>query len=144
MADLTAPFNLLLADYQLLYQKLRAFHWNVTGPHFFGLHAKFEELYNQVALTVDEVAERILTIGGKPLSTLAQNLEHARLQEAKGDESADQMVESVIADFRTLIQEQRSLAAVAEEAGDTASADMIKAFADDQEKTCWMLRAFSS
>jgi starvation-inducible DNA-binding protein len=68
--ELSQKLNQLLADYQLFYQNLRGLHWNIKGKEFFELHLKFEEYYNDAVVKVDEIAERILTLGGEPLHTL--------------------------------------------------------------------------
>ena len=83
-SKLVERLNRLLADYQIFYQNLRGLHWNVKGPQFFMLHEKYEELYNEAAETVDEVAERILMIGGQPLHTFTDYLKTAELKESGG------------------------------------------------------------
>lgn len=142
MTNISSELNLLLADYQVLYQKLRTFHWNVKGPLFFGLHEKFEELYLQTAETVDEIAERVLALGDKPLGTLKDQLASARLSEATGDESAEQMVAAIRDDLATLDAPQRSLVEKASDAKDQSTANLIDGLCDAQEKTRWMLGAF--
>ena len=142
MTNVSAELNLLLADYQVLYQKLRTFHWNVKGPLFFGLHEKFEELYLQTAETVDELAERVLALGDKPLGTLKDQLDSARLSEASGDESAEQMVAAIRDDLATLDAPQRALVEKAAAANDQSTANLVDGLCDAQEKTRWMLGAF--
>lgn len=142
MSNVTDALNLLVADYQVHYQKLRNYHWNVKGPLFFGLHEKFEELYNAAALHVDALAERVLALGEKPLSTLKDQLAHARLAEDEGDPSAEAMVETTMADLSTLNDSLRATAKIAGEAGDDGTVNMLDTMADEQEQTAWMLRAF--
>ena len=134
--------NLLLADYQVLYQKLRNYHWNVSGPMFFGLHEKFEELYNDTALKVDEIAERVLSVGGRPVSTMKAQLAMARLAEDEGDPSSDEMVRTLQGDLECLNGALRTASAEAAKLGDVATANLLDGYADSQEKTVWMLRAF--
>lgn len=141
-ASVTDQLNLLLADYQVFYQKLRHYHWNVSGPLFFGLHAKFEELYLDAALKVDELAERVLALRGRPLSTLRDQLAHARLAEDETFPDAETMVKNLVADIERLNGEIRSAVTAAGEAGDDATVNLLEPMADDQEKTAWMLRAF--
>lgn len=140
--DVTDALNLLVADYQVHYQKLRNYHWNVKGPLFFGLHQKFEELYNAAALKVDALAERTLALGVKPLSTLAEQLAHARLAEDDGNPSAEAMVETTMADLSKLNDSLRAAARLAGEAGDDGTVNLLDPMADEQEQTAWMLRAF--
>ncbi|MEZ5974642.1 MAG: DNA starvation/stationary phase protection protein [Planctomycetota bacterium] len=132
----------LLSDYQVLYQKLRNYHWNVTGPLFFGLHAKFEELYLDAAEKVDLLAERISAKGNRPPSTLAEHLKLARLQEDPSTPGANDMVKAILDDYEALNKNLRSLSSQAAEAGDVKTANVADEFADGQEKTAWMLRAF--
>jgi starvation-inducible DNA-binding protein len=141
---LDAALSALLADYQVLYQKLRGYHWTVTGPLFFGLHAKFEELYVDAAEKVDELAERLAARGARPPLTLADQLALARLREDGGSPSATDMVQSIAADLETLSDSLRAAAGEADEAGDTATVNLLDGYADAQEKTLWMLRAFTS
>ncbi|MDJ0973779.1 MAG: Dps family protein [Planctomycetota bacterium] len=139
---ITDQLNVLLADYQVWYQKLRNYHWNVKGPLFFGLHEKFEELYLDAAVKADELAERVLALGTKPLSTLREALDHARLAEDDGSPSAETMVQNLVSDIGTLNQALRATAKAAADSGDDATMNLLDPMADEQEKTAWMLRAF--
>ncbi len=141
-APITDQLNRLLADYQVYYQKLRNYHWNVKGPLFFGLHVKFEELYTDAAMKVDELAERVLALETRPLSTLKEALDHARLAEDRGTPNAETMVRNLVADIETLNAELRTTAKAAAEVGDDATMNLVDPMADEQEKTAWMLRAF--
>src|SRR6185436_2799000 len=100
--QLDKDIGTLLADYQVLYMKLRAYHWTVTGPLFFGLHAKFEELYDDAAEKVDALAERLAARGSRPPLTLKEQLGLARLKEEAGQPSANDMVRNIAADLGTL------------------------------------------
>jgi len=138
----TEHLNQLLADYQVLYQKLRSYHWNVKGPMFFELHLKFEELYTDAAVKVDDLAERVLAKNEKPISTLAGALEIARLKEDAGDIGAQEMVASLVDDLTELTANLRGASKVAEAEGDNASFNQLEGVADEQEKTLWMLRSY--
>ena len=139
--NLDQQLNRLLADHLVHYQKLRGYHWNVRGPLFFELHAKFEALYGEAAETVDAIAERILALGGRPISTLAEGLALARLKEDSGSPSAHDMVRALVDDLGELVPALRGTAESAR-ASDPATANLLEGFADGQEKTTWMLRAF--
>ena len=141
---LDADLATLLADYLVLYQKLRGYHWTVSGPLFFGLHAKFEELYLDAAEKVDALAERLAARGARPPVTLKEALALARLKEDAGRPGATDMVRSVSADLESLARSLRATAGAASDAGDTASVNLLDGYADGQEKTLWMLRAFAS
>lgn len=135
--------NDLLANYHVHYQKLRGCHWNVRGAHFFTLHAKFEELYNNAITTIDELAERILTLGKSPLSRYQDYLETAEIKEIDTIGMSDvDLVKAVVDDLEVLIALQRDLLEITDEANDEGSNDMINAFMQFNEKQNWMLRAF--
>ncbi len=134
--------NQLQADYQVFYQKLRGYHWNVNGPMFFQLHARFEELYTDVALKVDDLAERALTLGGRPVSTMKEQLQMSRLHEDAEPPNAVNMVRNVYTDLNLLTVWAREIAAQAVQGEDAATANLLEAMADAQEKEAWMLRSF--
>lgn len=135
--------NDLLANYHIYYQKLRGCHWNVRGNHFFTLHAKFEELYNNALTTIDELAERILTLGKSPYSTFGDYVDQATLKEVNtiGMKDLD-MVKAIIDDLSKLIGLQRNLLEITSEANDEGTNDMINAAMQFNEKQSWMLSAF--
>ncbi len=139
---LASSLGTLLADYQVFYQKMRGYHWNVTGPLFFGLHAQFEALYDQAALRVDELAERLAAGDHRPPSSLAQHLELARLKEDPKATDPTEMVRSTVSDLERLNGWLRETARQAEGAKDTATMNLLDGFADEQEKSAWMLKAF--
>lgn len=134
--------NGLLADSTVFYQKLRHYHWNVDGRHFFELHAKFEEIYDRWAATIDEVAERILMVDGTPLHTLKAMLQAASLTEDEGMPAAPQMVDAIIADMQALHASAGRLIDDAEAAGDRGTVNMLDALRDAVEKDLWMLRTW--
>ncbi|WP_339649474.1 Dps family protein [uncultured Salegentibacter sp.] len=134
--------NVLLADYHLYYQKLRNFHWNVIGKNFFDLHEKFEELYDDAKLKVDEIAERILTLRYTPISNLTDYLEASNLKESKADLTDYEMIETLLKDHGTLLKQMRSVVETADKAGDEGTIDLIGAYIRELEKTSWMLDAW--
>ena len=134
--------NKQLANNTVLWTKLHNFHWYVKGPNFFSLHAKFEELYNATALAVDDLAERILTIGGEPIAKLTEALEESSIEEGEYGLEAKQMVKQLTEDFDVISAELNQSVKVAEEAGDDRTADMFTALAQDFEKNNWMLKSY--
>ncbi|MDI4646069.1 Dps family protein [Cohnella hashimotonis] len=140
--QLSVVLNRQVANWTVLYTKLHHFHWYVKGSEFFTLHAKFETLYTEAAARMDEIAERLLAIGGSPVSTLKESLSLATVGEAAGGESAAQMVEAVIADYTKLVQELAAGIDSAQAAGDEATADLLIGQTADLQKTIWMLNAF--
>src|SRR6478735_5917879 len=127
--------NDLLANYHIHYQKLRGCHWNVKGSNFFTLHIKFEELYTAALVTIDELAERILTLGKPPYSTFDDYIKTSTLKEINtiGLKDTD-MVKALIDDMAKLIAMERELLDITEEAGDDGTNDMINRFMQFKEK----------
>jgi len=134
--------NILLADYHLYYQKLRNFHWNVIGKNFFDLHEKFEELYDDAKLKVDEIAERILTLRYQPTSNLSEYLKASNLEESPSDISDSKMIELLLKDHGLLLKQMRKVVEVADAGGDEGTIDLIGAYIRELEKTSWMLDAW--
>ncbi|THD65498.1 DNA starvation/stationary phase protection protein [Robertkochia marina] len=134
--------NVLLADYHLYYQKLRNFHWNILGRNFFDLHAKFEELYNDSKLKIDEIAERILTLRHRPVSNLSRYIEISNVEESKTDLTDVEMIETLLNDHATMLKQMRNVVKVADEGGDEGTIDLIGAYIRELEKTSWMLDAW--
>lgn len=135
--------NELLANYHIHYQKLRGCHWNVKGQNFFTLHIKFEELYNNAVITIDELAERILTLGKPPVSTFADYIKTSQIKEINTIGLKDtSMVKALIDDMATLISLERDIMEISEKAGDDGTNDMINKFMQFKEKNTWMLRSF--
>ncbi|NJY63006.1 DNA starvation/stationary phase protection protein [Salinimicrobium sp. CDJ15-81-2] len=134
--------NILLADYHLYYQKLRNYHWNVIGKNFFDLHEKFEELYDDAKIKIDEIAERILTLRYQPTSNLSEYLEKSNVKESKSDLSDAQMIKNLLDDHGTILKQMRKVVEVAEKGGDEGTIDLIGAYIRELEKTSWMLDAW--
>ncbi|WP_434749020.1 Dps family protein [Paenibacillus amylolyticus] len=141
-AKLQEVLNRQIAGWSVLYTKLHNFHWYVKGPHFFTLHAKFEELYNLATANMDEVAERLLTIGGRPVATIAEQLRLSPIEEVQGHMPAEQMVEQVVADLNAMLDVIRQGIHEAGEAEDNATEDMMIGFTAALDKEIWMLNAF--
>ena len=135
--------NDLLANYHIHYQKLRGCHWNVKGASFFTLHLKFEELYTAALLTIDELAERILSLGKPPYSTFKDYIETSEIKEIQTIGLKDTlMVKAIIADLAALIAKEREILDITAEAGDDGTNDMVNRFMQFNEKNTWMLRSF--
>ncbi len=134
--------NGLLADGYVFYQRLRHFHWNVTGPRFFQLHEQFEDLYTRWATHNDDIAERILQLDSKPLPTLAAMLENATLKEVADTPSDSRMVAKLQDDMTHLCERIGEAIEQAEEASDRSTANLLDAILDELQKDRWMLRAY--
>lgn len=141
-ASIEKVLNKQVANFGVLYIKLHNYHWYVKGQQFFTLHAKFEELYNEATLHLDAIAERLLTLQGKPVATMQQMLQDASVKEASGKEKAEDMVRTLVDDFSKLIEELKDGMEVAEKAGDETTGDMLLAIHGSLEKHVWMLKSF--
>ncbi|WP_421331166.1 Dps family protein [Aeromonas veronii] len=139
---LAAELNKLLASYQILYMNVRGFHWNIRGNQFFELHLKFEEIYNDLLLKVDALAERILTLDGVPMHSFRDYLKVSAIPEQKGLHDGRACVESLLDSFRELLVAQRRILGQAAEAGDEGTASILSDYVQQQEKLVWMLRAY--
>ncbi|MCM3670188.1 DNA starvation/stationary phase protection protein [Mesobacillus maritimus] len=140
--ELTLAVNQQIANWSVLFTKLHNYHWYVTGPEFFTLHAKFEEFYNEAALHIDELAERLLALGDKPVATMKECLALSSVNEAVGGENASEMVQSIVEDFTKIITELKKGMSLAEEAGDETTGDLLLSIHSTLEKHVWMLNSF--
>ena len=143
LEPVVSELNILLADYHVYYQKLRNFHWNIIGKNFFDLHIKFEELYGDARLKIDELAERILTLRYHPVSTFSEYLEMSSIKEVKKLLSDQEMVEILLKDHKTILSRMKSVVDKADAAGDEGTIDLIGAYIRELEKSSWMLNAWS-
>ncbi|KPN16056.1 general stress protein [Bacillus australimaris] len=134
--------NKQVADWTVLYVKLHNYHWYVKGKDFFTLHEKFEELYTETATYIDDLAERMLALNGQPVATMKECLEISSIQEAEGNESAEQMVKNLYDDFSNIAEELKQGMDLAAEVGDETTGDMLLAIHQSIEKHNWMLKAF--
>ncbi len=131
--------NILLANYNIYYQNLRNFHWNLTGENFFDLHAKFEDLYNDAKEKIDEIAERILTLRFRPLSNFSDYLQEGSIEEAGKVQEDWLMVKMILENHRSLITSMRKVIEAADKANDEGTIDMVGGFLSSLEKRSWML-----
>lgn len=142
MKKLHGMMNDVLSDYHVFYQNVRGFHWNVKGNDFFTLHEKFEELYTQLYQNIDDLAERIITIGYQPLHSYSDYLSNSIHKEITNVSSEEETVDQVINGLGMLISSQRKAAEIAGEAGDIATEDMLTTFVADLEKRMWMFTMY--
>lgn len=139
-----AALQQLLADYQVFYTNIRGFHWNIKGHGFFVLHSKFEDMYNDAAEKADELAERILMLGGTPVNKFSEYLKVSRVKEISGVSCGDEALKNILETYSLFIAEERKLLSLASELGDEATVALMSDYLKEQEKTVWMLVAFSS
>lgn len=141
-SELAVLLNDLLANYSVFYQNVRGYHWNIRGDKFFELHLKFEELYNNLFLKIDEVAERILTLGHVPQHQFVAYLQKSAIQQSAEISDGIKALEDVLAAFKTLITKQRHLHALASEIGDEGTNALMSDYIREQEKLVWMYSAY--
>ena len=142
-AEMVTELNILLSNFQVYYQNLRGIHWNIRGKRFFELHVKFEELYNDAQLKVDMVAERILTIGGKPLHTFEDYIKHNKLKVGKDISNDEKAVQLIIDSLSDLLKIERSILNKSDDIHDEGTNALMSDFIAEQEKTVWMMRAWA-
>ncbi|RZT00061.1 Dps family protein [Aquimarina brevivitae] len=135
--------NTLLADYHMYYQKLRNFHWNILGRNFFDLHEQFEALYTDARTKIDEIAERILTLGFHPVSKYSEYLKISSVKENSPLKTDTEMVNEILKDHSLLLTQMRQIIEKASKANDEGTIDLIGAYIRELEKSSWMLSAWS-
>lgn len=140
--QLAEKLNLLLANYQIFYINARGFHWNIAGEKFFELHAKFEELYNDSLVKIDEIAERILTLGYTPLHSFSAYLENSTIKEVTNVSDGKKAIEQVLSGFKKLIEGERELLNLSGEAEDEGTNSLMSDYIRQQEKLVWMYSAY--
>lgn len=134
--------NILLADYMIFYQNVRGLHWNIKGDKFFELHVKYEELYDDLAAKVDEVAERILTLGATPLHTFEDFTENSSVKSIKNVTDGVEGVKSILTAFKDVLELQREILDISGDAGDEGTNSLMSDYISSQEKLVWMYSAF--
>ena len=139
--EIANGLSMLLADTYTLYLKTHKYHWNVTGPMFQTLHLMFETQYNELALAVDEIAERIRALGEPAPGSYAQFAALSSVPEDPEQPDAEEMIRRLVADQETVARTARSLFPVVDAAGDEPTADLLTQRMQVHEKTAWMLRS---
>ncbi|WP_111498118.1 MULTISPECIES: Dps family protein [Marinobacter] len=140
--QLAKDLNDLLANYQIFYMNVRGYHWNIKGDNFFELHAKFEELYDDLLQKVDEVAERILTLGHRPAHAYSAYIDRSGVNESQNVSDGKTAVGQIVESFAKLIGKQREILATAGDAEDEGTVSLMSDYISQQEKTVWMYRSY--
>lgn len=140
-AELATKLNELLATYQVFYTNVRGYHWNIKGVNFFELHAKFEEIYTDLVEKVDEIAERILTLGHTPNNAYSQYLQVSRIKEDIAVSNAQDCLSGTLQGLKVLLEQQREILALAGDADDEGTASQMSDYIKEQEKLVWMFQA---
>lgn len=142
--QLIEKLNDLLANYQIFYQNTRGFHWNIKGDKFFELHVKFEELYTNLQLKIDEVAERILTLGGTPIHTFQGYLELAKVKPVENESNGPSCVEHILDAFSVILVKEREILKLSDDLGDEGTNSLVSDYIREKEKLVWMYSSFLS
>lgn len=140
--ELAELLNKLLANYSVFYQNVRGYHWNIRGEKFFELHAKFEELYNDLLMKIDEVAERILTLGHSPNHKFSDYLGEAAVKESREVHNGFRAVEEILKAFQEILKQQRHILNLSAEIGDEGTNALMSDYIRQQEKLVWMYSAY--
>ena len=140
--QLAEKLNLLLANYSIFYQNVRGYHWNIKGEKFFELHLKFEELYTDLQLKVDEVAERILTLGHSPNHNYSEYKKISKIKESNEVSDGKKAVANILTSFETIITLQRDLLKLSGKIDDEGTNALMSDYIRAQEKLVWMYSSF--
>ncbi|HHH55244.1 MAG TPA: DNA starvation/stationary phase protection protein, partial [Bacteroidetes bacterium] len=134
--------NDLLANYSVFYQNVRGYHWNIKGEKFFELHLKFEELYNDLFVKIDEIAERILTLGYEPEFRFSNYMKSSELKESKQATDGEKDVKDILHSFKILLKKQRAILQYSGDIGDEGTNALMSDYIREQEKLVWMYTAY--
>jgi len=141
-SEVSEGLNELLASFQTYYQNLRGIHWNIKGKQFFELHVKFEELYTDATIKVDDIAERILTLGEIPLHTFEDYKQKSKVTVGKNVTKDEVAVQLIIDSLTSLLQLERQLLELSGEANDEGTNSLMSDLIAEQEKTVWMMASW--
>ena len=134
--------NDLLANYQVFYMNVRGFHWNIKGDKFFELHAKFEELYDDLIIKIDEIAERVTTLNATPMHSFQDYLETSEIKTVKDAVDPKTTVQSILNSFRILLVKEREILDLSDEMGDEGTNALASDYIREKEKLAWMYNSF--
>lgn len=140
-SEIVKKLNLLLSDYEIYYQNLRALHWNIKGKMFFMLHEKYEEFYNESAEVIDEIAERILMLESTPLHTYEDFLNNSSIKPVKNVKDAGKSIDIVLENNELLLNSTYEVLEVANESGDEGTLALLSDIISALEKRIWMLKS---
>lgn len=140
--DLAKRLNRLLANYQVFYINSRGFHWNIKGDKFFELHVKFEELYTDLQLKNDEIAERVLTIGSTPLHSYSSYLENSDIKEVTNVSNGQKAVEEILKAYSVILPLQREILQLSADLNDEGTNALMSDYIREQEKLIWMYSSY--
>ncbi len=141
-SQLAEKLNELLANYQIFYMNARGFHWNIKGEKFFELHLKFEELYNDSLLKIDEIAERVLTLGFTPMHTYVDYTASSKIKAAKNISKGTEAIAEILKGYEILLPLERELLELSGDSNDEGTNALMSDYIREQEKLIWMYSAY--
>ncbi|MFO7846008.1 MAG: Dps family protein [Balneolaceae bacterium] len=141
--QLAEKLNILLANYSVFYQNTRGYHWNIKGDTFFELHVKFEELYNDLVIKIDEVAERILTLGYTPEHQYSEYVKVSEISESAKESDGKKAVNHILDSFKVTLKLQREILDLSDEADDEGTNALMSDYISEQEKLVWMYSSYA-
>lgn len=136
--------NTLLATYQVHYQNLRSLHWNIKGENFFELHLKYEELYARTQIIIDDMAERIQSLGFQPLSTFSSYLKNSSLSENEIITNGKKGIEYILEAQKTILALEKEILNLASDDNDEGTSALMSDLIREKEKTNWMFKSWLS
>jgi starvation-inducible DNA-binding protein len=139
---LADDLNDLLTNYQVFYMNVRGYHWNIKGEKFFELHLKFEELYTDALLKIDEIAERILTLGHTPVHSYTEYLKKSEIKEKTNVTDGKEALAQILENFKIILTKEREILSLSAEADDEGTNSLISDYVSQQEKLVWMYSAY--
>lgn len=140
--ELTEVLNELLANTEVHYQNIRGLHWNIVGNDFFELHVKYEELYNTTMQDIDEIAERIVTLGQRPLHTFSSFVENSSIKELKDVTNGREGMQYLVDAYNTILKIERKALDLSDELNDEGTNALMSDLISVQEKNVWMFNAW--
>ena len=140
--QLAEKLNGLLANYSIFYQNTRGYHWNIKGEKFFELHIKFEELYTDLQVKIDEIAERILTLGAAPQHKYSVYQKASDIEESNQVTDGMKSVQEILDSFSVIIRLQREILDLSDEINDEGTNALMSDYIRSQEKLVWMYSAY--
>ena len=140
--ELSEKLNTLLANYSVFYMNARGFHWNIKGDKFFELHNKFEELYNDSREKIDEIAERVLTLGFAPKHSYSDYLLESKVLEAKNVSSGLVAIRKILQSYQIILPLEREILELASNNYDEGTSALMSDYIREQEKQIWMYSAY--
>ncbi|WP_028042924.1 Dps family protein [Candidatus Stoquefichus massiliensis] len=133
--------NHLLADFAVEYHKLQNYHWYIKGKDFFNVHAKLEEYYNYINGGIDDIAEKILMIGGKPIASMSEFIEYSQIKEAQDEAiSSHEIYQSILLDFQILLDSVKKIKSFADESDEYLISSAMDSYIEEFSKSIWMIK----